>query len=370
MAKESDHDFDVDALSAGTWVLQESLRKFMAATNDRKQYRCSTHEVGLPVSFLTACQMLNLHEVFSVHDPVQIRVRDCIAQCRGSATDDRSSVQYWRSVLRAVLIIHATRRYEYAPCVVGNSLATVQEVLGCFVGSSRVELGMRRRPTSEGRFFCGSRSVVLGVLNRSNVLDTFDGGDYFQDFEEMVAFVQRSAAGASSGRVDAPVLDYCWDRVKNWCGFGGAGNEPGGNVDGFVAKNVVFQGLRNILHHYGFEHGAPEAFVSGPNPCKLACVYWQTPSPSREQQIAMYSAVLEGVDDCVVTYGAVSRRLHSVDAVVLQDNLCKAVEVLQTVTTGRFFGKARQSSLARFGVAVAPERALSSPECSGDEEPG
>ncbi|CAK0859413.1 unnamed protein product [Prorocentrum cordatum] len=328
MAKESGHDFDVDALSAGTWVSQETLRKFMAATNDRKQYRCSTHEVSLPVSFLTACQMLNLHEVFSAHDPVQIRVRGCIAQCRGLATDDRSSVQYWRSVLRAVIIIHATRRYEYAP------------------------------------------SVVLGVLNRSNVLDTFDGGDYCQDFEEMVAFVQRSAAGASSGRVDAPVLDYCWDRVKNWRGFGGAGNEPGGNVDGFVAKNVAFQGVRNILHHCGFEHGAPKAFVLGPNPCKLACVHWQTPSPSREQQVAMYSAVLEGVDDCVVAYGAVWRRLHSVDAVVLQDNLCKAVEVLQTVTTGRFFGKARKSSLARFGVAVAPERALSSPECSGDEEPG
>ncbi|CAK0822806.1 unnamed protein product, partial [Prorocentrum cordatum] len=284
MAKDRCGDLDVDLLSAGSWVSQESLREFTSTTNDREQYRCSTHDVDLPVSFMSARQMLNLHEVFSVHDPVQVRARSCIAQRRGEATDDTSSVAHWRSVLRAVIIIHATRRREYAPCAVGNSLASEQDALGCFVGSSREDPELRRQPTSEGRFFCGSKSVVLGALNRSSVMGTLDGGDYSRDFEDMVVFVQRSVAGAASGAVDAPVLDHCRDRLKNWCGFGGAGNQPGGNVDGLVAKNVAFQGLRNILHHFGFEHGAPQAFVSGSNPCKLARVYWQTAHPSREQQ--------------------------------------------------------------------------------------
>ena len=35
---------------------------------------------------------------------------------------------------------------------------------------------------------------------------------------------------------------------------------------------------------------------------------------------------------------------------VLQDNLCKAVEAMQTTTTGRFFGKARTKSLEAYGM--------------------
>ena len=37
---------------------------------------------------------------------------------------------------------------------------------------------------------------------------------------------------------DAPILDFCWARIKNWRGFGGRTNEEGGSVDGFVVKNI------------------------------------------------------------------------------------------------------------------------------------
>ncbi len=46
--------------------------------------------------------------------------------------------------------------------------------------------------------------------------------------------------------------------------------------------------------------------------------------------------MLIGIDACVLQYGSVAGSLAAVGCVVLQDNLCKAVEVLQTTTTALF----------------------------------
>ena len=42
--------------------------------------------------------------------------------------------------------------------------------------------------------------------------------------------------------------------------------------------------------------------------------------------------------------------MRDVNRMVLQDNLCKAVEVIQTTSTGLFFGKGRASALLPFAV--------------------
>ena len=86
-------------------------------------------------------------------------------------------------------------------------------------------------------------------------------------------------------------------------------------------------------------------FVSGPNPCKLASVYFQQESVSRREQMVLYREISRGIDSIEFFTADVAGDLRGVDFMVLQDNLCKTVEVLQTTTTGRFFGKARQRSL-------------------------
>ena len=144
---------------------------------------------------------------------------------------------------------------------------------------------------------------------------------------------------------DAPVLDFAWERIKNWKGFGGRRNEEGRGCSGFVAKNVVYQGIRNVMHALGFSRGASTKFVSGPNPCKLASVYFQQESVSRGEQLVMYREISSGLDSIELSYAGVAGDLKGVDFMILQDNLCKLVEVLQTTTTGRFFGKARDKSL-------------------------
>ena len=186
--------------------------------------------------------------------------------------------------VRAVFVIHATRRYEYAPCVIGKRLATPEDVLSCFMNAGAVNSDLERRPTSEGRFFCGERSKPLALIARSNVMDTFPGGIYEDSLKRTAARLHAEALRIGDRPEDAPALDFCWEEIRWWSGFGGKDNAPGGSVRGFVAKNIVFQGLRNVLHELGFARGRPETFVSGPNPCKLASVYWQCRSPAREQQ--------------------------------------------------------------------------------------
>ena len=295
------------------------------------------------MNFVNTCSVLSLHCVDSIDDPVQRSVRSNILAC-GCHDGSASSARYLSSVLRAVLIVHATRRYEYSACFRGAVLDNQENVYRCLVDNSP-DRSLGRRLTTEGHFLCGKASNVFMVLAKSNVMDTLEGGDYVDDFRAIVDKLSQAVRDFQPGHEDAPVLDFAWERIKNWKGFGGRRNEQGGGMSGFVAKNVVYQGMRNVMHALGFARGASRMFVSGPNPCKLAAVYGQREFLSRAEQLAMYREISNGIESCKLSYGDASGDLKGVDFMVLQDNLCKTVEVLQTTTTGRCFGKARKKAV-------------------------
>ena len=54
-------------------------------------------------------------------------------------------------------------------------------------------------------------------------MDTLPGGEYHESFEKCVAPAHLSAAVRDrvSAPEDAPVLDFVWEELKDWCGFGG-----------------------------------------------------------------------------------------------------------------------------------------------------
>ena len=137
--------------------------------------------------------------------------------------------------------------------------------------------------------------------------------------------------------------------IQMRCGFGGAGNDEDGGVSGFIVKNIVFQGLHNVLHECGFTQSLTTSFASGPTQCKLASIWAQRPDAPRNVQVDMYSQILAGADTCALRYDNVVGTLGVLDTMVLQDNLCKFVEVLQTLSTGCFFGKAHAEALEMFG---------------------
>ena len=90
-----------------------------------------------------------------------------------AASASTGNLDYIRSVLRGVLVVHATRHYEYSACVPGHQLLSESDVLACFVAgrgaSDDATTGnlLKRRSTSEGKFFCGQRSGSLMLLARS-----------------------------------------------------------------------------------------------------------------------------------------------------------------------------------------------------------
>ena len=102
--------------------------------------------------------MLNLHSVDSIDDPVQVAVRKSLLACLGSGGADGSplhDLDYLRSVLRGVLMIHSTRHYEYSACVVNRKLDSETAILDCF--RTGADMTLLHRPTSEGRFFLRCR---------------------------------------------------------------------------------------------------------------------------------------------------------------------------------------------------------------------
>ena len=80
------------------------------------------------------------------------------------------------------------------------------------------------------------------------------------------------------------------------------------------------------------------------NPCKLVTVALQKRSCSRSEHKQFYKDILVGLHGVRVQYGT-GELCHfcGVDVMILQDNLCKLVEVLQTTFTRLFFGKSRCS---------------------------
>ena len=317
------------------------VRAWSSIVNSAVDYRIGEKRLDADVTFFNSCQFLRLHCIDSIDDPVQATVRENILAC----SQDCRSADRARTILRAVMLVHATRHYEFSSCFKGASLLKPEDVIGCVTGpggASKRDLDLVRRSTSEGRFLCGRASQPFEFLARSNVMDTFPGCEYHKEFEQAVR--KLNALGGYPGAGDAQILDNIWDLIKGFQGYGGKGNDEHGNVKGFVAKNVVYQGLRNILHAWGTQRTATNRFVSGPNPCKLVVIGLQKRSCSRRDHKQFYKDVRAGLNEVQLQYGEGKVcGLQHVDNVVLQDNLCKLVEVLQTTFTGLFFGKSRLS---------------------------
>ena len=347
----------------GDYLAEAEFKQFVTTTNQFKKYRCKGYSrIRLPVSFLNSCRMLNLHCVDSIHDPVQVKVRENILACAPNA----AFPDYLRSVVRAVLIVHATRRYEVSHCVRACELLSEDNILQCLIGGrANVDKSLKRRPTSEGRFCCEASSEVMFIIGRSNVLDTLPGRARHGRFEEAVGVLVAAFDDQRKPiNTDAVVLDQVWELFRNFVGFGGANNAEGGDSGGLILKNVVYQGLRNVLYGLGLERAATSKFCSGPNPRKLTCVYYQLRGPSRRDQLFFYERVLEGIGNCQLAYGSATSDLALVDRMVVQDNLCKLVEVLMTTSTGNFYGKARDSSLETYGDPCVLRKGEESEACS------
>ena len=144
-------------------------------------------------------------------------------------------------------------------------------------------------------------------------------------------------------------------------GFGGLRNCVGGGVGRIILKNVVSQGLRNVLHALGFERSKTTKSCSGPNPRKLSSVRFQEPKPRRHLEHAFYEEVLHHADSCKLAYADAAGSLKDVDRMIEQDNLYKAVEGINTTTTGNLYGKQSQKALEIYvtkleGVAEAVVR--------------
>ena len=334
----ADGDFAWEKCSVSGFSAWEKLRAWSTCQNKSVDYKVGGRTLAEEVTFLNSCKLLRLHSVDPTDDPVQVQVRNNILGC-GQTDDPADRV---RTILRGIMVVHATRHYEYSSCVVGKTLLSPEEVVSCFAtdGLRHVDLNLVRRATSEGRFMCGPASQPYELIGRSNIMDTFEGGLYHGSFEQAVRLL--CAVGDGRGIGDASILDQVWDLLKGYKGFGGAENNAEGNVKGFVAKNIVFQGLRNILQVWGLERSATNRFVSGPNPCKLVAVALQKPWCSRSEHQQFYEDVLSGLRGVKLKYhGGDWVGLEGVDSMVLQDNLCKLVEVLQSTFTGRLFGKGR-----------------------------
>ncbi|CAL1150500.1 unnamed protein product [Cladocopium goreaui] len=282
-----------NVLGFGSW---SKVMMWSCRANPRVQYRIGQSFLQDEVTFLNSCRLLRLHCVDSVNDPVQVQTRKNIMSC----STDCSAMDRSRTILRAVMVVHATRHYEFSSCIRNQTLLSPDQVLACF-SRGHVDEGLVRRSTSEGRFMCGPASQVLELLGRPNVMDTFTGGVYHRDFEQAV--LHFNALSGAAGIDDAAILDQVWDLIKGFKGFGGAGNCEGGNVKGFVAKNIVYQGLRNILHECGQKRAQSERFVSGLNPCKLVTVALQKRSCSRSEHKQFYKDVLVGLRGVRVQYG-------------------------------------------------------------------
>ncbi|CAK0895675.1 unnamed protein product [Prorocentrum cordatum] len=306
--------FSVDRCSVDTPGGAGGFFDFLQKKNPRKTYKHPLYDIPLPVSFLNSCLLLNLHCVDPVDDPVQQRVRGYILSCDASLGEKN----YCATVLRAVLVVRAARHCECAACVEGKSLLSEADILGCFVaGRDNRDPSLVRRSTSEGFFFCGSKSECLLLVGGSSVLDALPGGDYADGFERSVDLLLRFLSDESAG--DAALLDEIWNIYANFRGFGGLGNDADG---------------------------------------------WGSARVARDGHVAMYAAMKIRLEDVRLRCGDAAACLADVDCMVLQDNLCKLVGVLQTSTTGNLYGKGRGSALLARGVE---KRAAAPAGDSGDE---
>ena len=123
------------------------------------------------------------------------------------------------------------------------------------------------------------------------------------------------------------------------------------DAKGCILKNIVFQGLRAVLHAYApnLRFGVCSTFVSGPNPRKLAQLYHAkstvTVCDQKEMYTAMVQHILAKVANASISYcGGPPTRVLSwggghLCSLILQDTLCKFCEVLVTTLSGLGGGK-------------------------------
>ena len=69
------------------------------------------------------------------------------------------------------------------------------------------DLSLQRKATSEGRIPFGTESKIMVVIGRSNIMDTFDGGQYCGQFQEIGGICRGSSRQASA----KPCF---WERVS------------------------------------------------------------------------------------------------------------------------------------------------------------
>ena len=73
--------------------------------------------------------------------------------------------------------------------------------------SSRCDDSLARRSTSEGKFLCGRGSAPYMLIARSNVQDTFPGGEYADSFDEIIGRLLSFFSHPPEQREDGSILD-------------------------------------------------------------------------------------------------------------------------------------------------------------------
>ena len=85
--------------------------------------KCTT--LPASVTTLQSCLMLNLHDVSPLQDAVQQRVAENLS---AMAREGRTLRQYFSSVLRGIMFVHATRKYELSAILRGRDLLQEEDV--------------------------------------------------------------------------------------------------------------------------------------------------------------------------------------------------------------------------------------------------
>ena len=261
-------NFDSEKLRVGG----ERVSSLLLTENWAKEYIVKKKKLTLPVTALNTCLLTNLHDISPLLDPVQVRVAENI----GAMASGQNVREYLASVLRGTILVHATRRFEFSSILRGRSLRTEEDLMSFICNRADADMSLSRRATSEGRIPFGAESQAFIIAGRSNIADTFEGGQYFQEFTaslDVLASGFDEQGRPVSGVMDADLLDRIWGELRRIKGFGAMQNDGVADgpksLGGFILKNIVFQGLRCFLHQCGFEWRESNILLAGPNPLKL-----------------------------------------------------------------------------------------------------
>ena len=354
-------NFDPEKLRVGG----ERICSLLLTENWAKEYIVKKKRLRLPVTALNTCLLTNLHDISPLLDPVQARVAENI----GAMAFGQNVREYLASVLRGTILVHATRRYEFSSILRGRSLLTEGDLMSFICNRADADMSLCRRVTSEGRIPFGAESQVFIIAGRANIADTFGGGQYFQEF---TASVDVLASGFDeqgrpvSGVMDADLLDQIWGQLRRIKGFGAMENDGVADgpksLGGFILKNIVFQGLRCFLHQRGFEWRESNILLAGPNPLKLLRVAGQSDRVTRQQAMDFYRAMRARCRSCEIHYGSHAAQVEFLDLPAIQDNLCKATEVMQATLCGRLWGKERPGIVAQYVACDELDESSSGPD--------